>query len=122
MTNLRLLACVAALLGGLLWVVRWLTAESAFSTGLSWGGMVFLTVALVAAGAGLVSSSAPPLRALVAVALPLLVWSVVSVVRPGDPPLVDGLLGIVALVLGGFCLTRVERPRPAARRAGSHAA
>jgi hypothetical protein len=119
--NLRLIAFVAAVLGGLLWVARWLTDGSAFSDGLYWAGLVAIAVALGVAGASLVRSSALPLRVLVAVAFPLLVWSVVSVFRPADPPLVDGLLGVVAVVVGGVGLARSRPPAPR-RRAGSHAA
>jgi hypothetical protein len=119
--NLRLIALVAAVLGGLLWIVRWLTDGSALSDGLYWAGLVAVAVALAGAGAGLVRSSALPLRALVAVALPLLVWSVVAVLRPAGPAAVDGLLGLVAVAVGGVGRAR-SRPRGARRRAGAHAA
>lgn len=118
--NLRVTAAVAAVLAGLLWLGRWLT-EGSLASSLHWAGLVVLAVSLAAAGASLVSSSAVGLRGLVAVAVPLLAWSVVSVVRPAGPALVDGALGLVAVVAGVAVLLRY-RPVAPRRGAGRHAA
>ncbi len=137
--NLPTTARVAGLLGGLLWIVRVVLDRAGLSSeldALHWSGLVLLAVALAAVGAGLVSKSATWLRIVVAVAVPLLVWSVVEVVRPvGDALAFDGVLGaIVVLAALGSLLRRRPRkdapgtPRPsrAARAArgratGSHA-
>lgn len=131
-------AYVAALLGGLVWIARWL-ADAALTDGTSgllhWVGTGLFALALAVAGASLVSSSAPPLRALVAVAFPLLMWSVVEFVRPADDALFLGLLGALgaSVAVVGLARSRPEKRekrqkrqkrqrRPPARRAGSHAA
>lgn len=119
-------ASAAAVLGGLLWLGRWLldpVVGDAASGVLHWAGVACFAVALAAAGAGLVSDSATPLRLLVAVAFPLLVWSVVEVLRPAGDLLLDAVLGVAGLVVGGARLVR-GRPRPRSRshRAGAHAA
>ncbi|PVG84563.1 hypothetical protein DDE18_02870 [Nocardioides gansuensis] len=130
----RSLAPPAAALGGAFWTVRWLMGgpEVDRSAGdvLHWLGLVLLALALAVVGAGLVSRSAAGLRALVAVAFPVLVWSVVEVVRPsGDAHVFDGLVGVIALVaaLVVLALRRKgadrDRPRPRPRsRRGAHAA
>lgn len=124
----RLIAGRTALAAGLCWVLRWLLSGVLGGGALSalhWLGVLLFALSLAALGAGLVSSSAAPLRALVAVALPLLVWSVAEVVRPaGDTLVQQGLLGLVAAVAGALGSTRGRRApeRAARRRTGSHAA
>jgi hypothetical protein len=129
--NLSRPAYVAAALGGVVWLARWLMDANlgdGASLSLLGLGMALVALALAVAGAGLVSSSAPPLRVLVALAFPLLVWSVVEFFRPADDALFVGLLGVVGLLVGAVGVVRArpeprERPRRAgARRAGSHAA
>lgn len=128
----HLRAPLVAALGGGLWVLRWLTGgpEVDRSPGdvLHWLGLVLLALALAVVGAGLVSRSAVALRALVAVALPLLAWSVLEVVRPdGEAHVFDGVVGAVALaaalVVIAPRLRGAGRTRPRARaRGGTHAA
>lgn len=129
--NLTRPASVAAALGGVVWLARWLTdagPADGTSTSLYGLGVALFALALAGAGAGLVSSSAPPLRVLVAVAFPLLVWSVLEFLRPADDTVFVGLLGAVGLALGVVGGVRArpeprERPRRArVRRAGSHVA
>ncbi len=128
--NLRVLASVAGLLGGACWVVLW-TADLAGST-LGWAddahlaGLVLLGLALAGLGAGLVSRSAIWLRLIVGLALPLLVWSVYSVLQ-GDSDqtlLLDGVVGIVAILVALAALVLRRRHEPAEqnprRSHGSH--
>lgn len=144
--DLRLIARWAGLVGGLLWVLRWVLDLAGTSGGaldaLHWAGVVLLALALAGTGAALVSTSAPWLRAIVAVAYPVLVWSVLEVLHPAaSPESVDGAFGLVVVVLFGVMLVRsrpeekpapkakkVPDPKPGARRAsrgtrstGSHA-
>ena len=128
----RSLAPRAAALGGALWTVRWLIGgpEVDRSAGdvLHWLGLVLLALTPAVVGAGLVSRSAAALRALVAIAFPVLVWSVVEVVRPsGDAHVFDGILGVIALVAALVVLARRRRGaerdrRPTRARRGAHAA
>ena len=71
------------------------------------------------------SSSALPLRLFVAVAFPLLVWSVLEVLREAGPDrTVDGLFGAAAVVdaVGGRAFARrPARGHHSGSRAGSHA-
>ncbi|QBR93423.1 hypothetical protein [Nocardioides euryhalodurans] len=126
--NLRVLGLVAGLLGGLCWAVRW-GVELAGSSP-SWGdtaqlaGLVLIGLALAVVGAGLVSRSALWLRVIVAVAFPLLVWSVYLVVKgDADGVTLDGVLGALAVVGSAVLLATGRRSDPAPRggRHGSHA-
>ncbi|MFC4787190.1 hypothetical protein ACT8ZV_22125 [Nocardioides sp. MAHUQ-72] len=124
--DLRSLARLAGLVGGLCWLVR-LVLDLGGSGGaaglLHWLGLVLLAVALVGAGAALVSTSATWLRAIVAVAFPLLVWSVLEVLHDGgDPEVIDGLFGLVVAVVAAVAQAR-SRPEPVrrSRSTGAHA-
>jgi hypothetical protein len=125
--DLRSLAATAGLLGGLCWVARWVadlaSGEPAWGPAAYVAGLVLLGLALAGVGAGLVSSSATWLRVIVAIALPALVWSVYSVVRGESGSLaLDGVLGVVAVVLCAAEMVLARRRTRAARprRAGSH--
>ena len=129
--NLRVLAAAAGVLGGACWVVRWIADvvgdAPGWADGAHWAGLGLLGIALAGVGAGLVSSSATWLRAIVAVAFPLLVWSVYQVVKgTGDDLRLDGIIGLVATLGSAVMLVRArgerrgdEQPR---RRHGSHSA
>ncbi|WP_309649314.1 hypothetical protein [Nocardioides sp.] len=113
---LTLLARVAGVLGGLCLLVR----AAAGVDALRWPGLVLLALALAALGAGLVSTSATWLRAIVAVALPVLVWSVVEVVGgEGDGRVVDAVAGVVVALV---CVRALVRSRGERHPAGSHSA
>jgi hypothetical protein len=86
-------------------------------------GFGLLAFALATAGTMLVKKGTWWLRAIVAVAFPLLVWSVYAVVRPaGDPLAMDGVAGGLAIVVAGLVVARAPRSSAANRaRAGSHA-
>lgn len=130
--SLRVLAAVVGVLGGGCWVARWIAGDPAWGDAAHWAGLGLLAVALAVVGAGLVSRSALWLRAIVAVAFPVLVWSVYTVVRgSGDGVGLDGALGAVAMLWSVVVLAltlrgRSEAPdaapdRPARRKPGSHA-
>lgn len=113
---LTLLARVAGVLGGLCWLVR----AAAGVDELRWPGLVLLALALAALGAGLVSSSATWLRAIVAVAFPVLVWSVVEVVGgEDDGRVVDAVAGVVVALV---CVLGLVRSRAERHPAGAHSA
>lgn len=126
--NLRVLAAAAGLLGGACWVVRWVAGEgAAWSDAASWTGLALIGVALAVVGAGLVNRSAVWLRVIVAIAFPLLVWSVLSVLRgAGDGRVLDGVVGVLAILLALVDLVRSrsggDGDGPRRPRAGSHAA
>jgi hypothetical protein len=129
--SLRVLALVTGLLGGGCWVARWGTdlAGSAptWTDTVYWVGLGLLGLALACAGGGLVSRSALWLRLIVALAFPLLVWSVYAVVKGDDDAvMLDGVLGTVAIVgsLALFALAgrHAAADAPPPRRGhGSHA-
>ena len=128
--TLRAVGPVTGIAGGLCWIARWgadlAGSAPSWSTAAHWAGLALLLVAVAAGGTGLVGRSVTWLRVLVAVALPLLVWSVYAVVRgEGDAVALDGLLGVVPLGCSvPALLTRRRVAPPAARagRAGAHAA
>ncbi|MCW2845094.1 MAG: hypothetical protein JWN22_3010 [Nocardioides sp.] len=126
--DLHTLARGSGLVGGLCWLARFVLDRNGSGAAgavdaLHWAGLVLLAVALVAAGAGLVSSSATWLRAIVGVALPLLVWSVLGVVHPaGDAETIDGLFGLGMAVLSVAGLVRGRSRRGhRSRSVGAHA-
>jgi hypothetical protein len=134
--SLRVVAAVGGVLGGGCWVARWVAGDPAWGDAAHWAGLGLLALALAVVGAGLVSRSALWLRVIVAVAFPVLVWSVYTVVRgSGDGVGLDGALGAVAMlwslvVLGLTLRGRSGRPadvpaavpdKPARRKPGSHA-
>ena len=124
--NLRALARVAGLLGGACWVARMVLdrggSEGAMVDALYWAGLALLFVALVGFGTTLVSKGAVWLQAIVGIAFPLLVWSVVEVLRPaGDPVVLDAVVGIL---IAGVSLLALGRSRggderPPRRHAGA---
>ncbi len=132
--NLRVLGAAAGVLGGACWVVRW-GADLAgdvpgWADGAYGAGLGLLGVAFAGVGAGLVSRSATWLRLIVALAFPLLVWSVYSVVNgSGDDLRLDGILGVVAILGSVAIMIRDKGGRPVAhhhqpprRSHGSHSA
>lgn len=118
----RMLARWCGLLGGLVWIVRWLLAGSGDAVlGATYGaGLALLAIGLAGAGSGL--AGATWLRALVAVCFPLLAWSVLMVLHEsGDEVRVDGLVGVAAVLVWVPALLRARRTARRSRL-GSHAA
>src|SRR5688572_31052596 len=98
--NLRALARVSGLLGGVCWVARMLLdrggSEGGMVDALYWAGLVLLFVALVGFDTTLVNKGAVWLQAIVGIAFPVLVWSVVEVLHgAGDPVVIDAVVGIL---------------------------
>jgi hypothetical protein len=129
--DVRALGPVVGLLGGLCWVARWVADLAGVAAGWAdavyWAGLGLLAVALAVVGASLVSKSALWLRLIVAVAFPLLVWSIYAVVRgEGDAVALEGAIGLVAVVLSGVVVVVGRRGAtpapPRGGRHGSHAA
>jgi hypothetical protein len=132
---MRVPAAVAGSLGGLCWLAAYVAdradAGSGLVDGITWAGVALLTIAVLAAGASLVSSSANWLRLIVAVCFAALVGSLLAVVRDGGDPLaVDAVFGAGVLVVSLVALARGRRgrpaeaavpPPPARRNRGSHA-
>jgi len=117
----RTLARLCGVLGGLAWVVRWVLEANGAAQGLvgtAYGaGLALLAIALAGAGAGLAGTAW--LRAVVGVCFPVLAWSVLVVLHDGaDPATVDGVLGVLALLVWVPLLRRSRRRA----RLGSHAA
>lgn len=127
--DLHTLARLAGLVGGLCWAARFVMDLGGSGTGMVGDGLyvlglLLLVVALVAAGAGLVSTSATWLRVIVAVAFPLLVWSVLQVLHEGgNAQVIDGVFGLAVAGISVVQLVRSKPKRqpPSRRRAGAHA-
>jgi hypothetical protein len=121
--SLRVPAALAGVLGGACWLVR----GFADSEALRWAGLVLLALALAGAGAGLVK--ALWLRVIVAIAFPVLVWSVLEVVHEGasDAATVDAVAGAAVALISVAVLVRARSRRRAIlrhrerRTSGSHA-
>jgi drug/metabolite transporter (DMT)-like permease len=123
---MRAAAALAGLLGGLCWVAAYVVDTYADDgpiepAQLTWTGVALLAIAVLGAGAGLVSRSATWLRFLVAVCFLALVGSVLQLVRDAaDPLVVDAVAGAVAVVVSIAALLR--RPAPGARASASRGA
>ncbi len=124
--DVRALGPVAGVLGGLCWVALWVADVAGVAAGwadaVHWVGLGLLAVALAVVGANLVSKSALWLRLIVAVAFPLLVWSIYSVVQgDGDSVAVDGATGLLAVILSGVVVAVGRRgAAPTPQRGGRH--
>lgn len=112
--DLRAIARWAGLVGGLAWLTRYLldlvSAGQSILSVLYWLGLVLLFAAMASMGAGLVSATW--LRAIVAVAFPLLVWSVLEVLHPaGNAYAIDGVFGLLAAVIAAVAMAKAPRER-----------
>jgi hypothetical protein len=98
---MRAAAALTGVVGGLCWVgTRWVDP-------LIWGGAVLLGLAVLVAGAALVSRSATWLRAIAAVGFAALAGSVVQLLRDqADDDLVLTAVGAVAIAVGVVVLSR----------------
>jgi hypothetical protein len=120
------LARIAGVLGGLCWVahvaVNDYAAAEAVANALYWGGAALILISLVGLGAGLVSG-APWLRLIVGLCFPLLVWSIVEVLRAEtSDDIVDAGLGLaLALICTAALLGGAPKDDETAPRGGTHA-
>jgi hypothetical protein len=99
-TGLRRIASLAGLGGGVLWAATALLGDGSVTDILLRMGGVLITVALVGLGLLLVKSELPVLRIFVGLAVPILVWGVVALLRDSSlsTSLVDAVFGgVVAL-------------------------
>jgi hypothetical protein len=115
---------VSGVLGGLCWLARWVIDLAELTSdpreALYWAGAGLLALAFLGYGMGLVKKGALWLRLIVGVAFPVLVWSVLEVLRTADPEPVDGVFGAVVAVVSAVLFVRRPRPEPV-RRPGAHA-
>lgn len=110
-------AVASAVIGGGLWIFRWVADAS---VAVHWVGLVLVALALAPVGARLVSGVVA-LRVLVAVAFPLLVASMVELLRPAsDPGWYGGLLGVVAVVVAVGTLAATAQPPVVESRHRAH--
>ena len=122
--NVRPLARVCGVLGGLCWVVRWLLGDGGMADPLQWAGLLLLFVGLFGLGSALVNQGAVWLQLIVGIAFPVLVWSVVEVLHgAGDPVVINGVVGVLIAAACGLALGPKgdARERPPRRHAGAHA-
>jgi hypothetical protein len=116
---------IAGVVGGLCWLgqaaVSDYDAAASAVNALYWGGAALILVALVGLGAGLVSAAAW-LRLIVGLCLPLLVWSILSILREEtSDAVVDGGFGLaLALICAAALLGGASRDDEVSR-GGSHA-
>ncbi len=124
--NLRTVTMVSGVLGGLLWLLRLVVDLVSSDSGtvldvLQWAGLVLLAIALAGLGAGLVGRELW-LQVIVAIAFPLLVWSVLEVLHPaGDPEIIDGVFGAAMIAICARRLLEKRHERDAHRVHGTHA-
>lgn len=119
------IASVAAVVGGLVWVVAAMSDWGGTAGGLVYdAGMVVFGVALAGLGYALVATAPVWLRAVVTVATPALgymVWvTVESAFGYGSLPVL--VAGVLMVVLGGVGMTRHQEAKPVAAVRGRRAA
>jgi hypothetical protein len=125
--NVRPLARISGLIGGACWVARMLLdrgeSGGAIVEPLYWAGLVLVFVALFGLGTMFVSKGAVWLQVIVGIAFPLLIWSVLEIVRSGgDTVVIDAIVGVL---IAGISLVVLGRDsggeKPPRRHAGAHA-
>ncbi|MBA3783293.1 hypothetical protein [Nocardioides sp. InS609-2] len=118
----RRIAGLCCLLGGAVWVARWVLAPSGSAAdAMRYAGLALLGVGLLIAGAGLARRGTWWLRAVAGVGAAGLTWSVVEMFRPvGGALMFDSITGIVAII-GGIFASVTGRARTPRRSAGAHA-
>jgi hypothetical protein len=118
-------ASTTALIGGSLWLLESALGGSGDALGLTLrgAGLALVLLAVAVAATRLVTGSAVALRAVVCVAAPLLVWSVLEFFRPGDAEWYAAVWGVFALGAGALGLWRSRGERASAPRPsrGAHA-
>jgi hypothetical protein len=103
--NVRPLARVCGVLGGVCWVVRWVLGDGTMGDALQWAGLLLLFVGMFGLGTALVNKGAVWLQVIVGVAFPLLVWSVVEVLHAsGDPVVINAVVGVMIAAACGLTL------------------
>jgi hypothetical protein len=117
------LAASAALLGGVLWIIRALLGGGSdpLASTLHFVGLAALLAAAAVFGSSLVKSDALAMRVVVAVASALLVLSMIEAFRPVGSVWYDGSWGVVAALIGGLHLLRHRGRAPGRPAAGAHA-
>jgi hypothetical protein len=111
--DLRRIAQLAGLAGGIAWVLASVLDDGSVAVGLRWVGAILLTFALFGLGLLLVKSDVMVLRVFVALALPTLVWGVVAILRDSvSESLVDTVFGAAVAVISAVMLARhSDHPR-----------
>jgi hypothetical protein len=104
-------ATVCAVLGGLAWIATAFVGAESTDRLLHWVGGGLVTVALVVIGMLMVKSGVLALRLFVAIALPVLVWGVLAILRQawGDDGVLDAVFGVVVGLGSGVVLARRSR-------------
>lgn len=111
--TLRQLGGGLNVVGGLLWIARWLADLSGtVSDVLLYVGMAFMLIGLMCIGLTLVKGSARWLDFVVGFAMPALIWSVYATMRQNfdDTVMFDGVIGVIAVVVG-LALALRSKPR-----------
>jgi hypothetical protein len=122
--NVRPLARVCGLLGGLCWVARGVLGGGTVGDLLQWAGLLLLFLGVFGLGTALVNKGAIWLQVIVGIAFPLLVWSVVEVLHAsGDPVVINAVVGVLIAVACVLALGPGGDggERPPRRHAGAHA-
>jgi hypothetical protein len=104
-------ATACAVLGGIAWIATAFVGSASTDRLLHWVGGVLVTVALAVIGLLMVKSGVLALRLFVAVALPVLVWGVVAILRQSetDDGVLDAVFGVVVGLGSGVVLARRSR-------------
>jgi hypothetical protein len=112
-TGLRRTASLAGLGGGLLWAATALLGDGSVADVLLRVGGVLITVALVGLGLLLVKSELLVLRIFVGIAVPILVWGVVALLRDSSLSTsgVDAVFGGVVALVSAVRLAPRRGPR-----------
>ena len=122
--NVRPLARICGVIGGVCWLARWLLGDGVMADVLQWAGLLLLFVGMFGLGTALVGKGEVWLQVIVGVAFPLLVWSVVEVLHAsGDPVAINAVAGVL---IGVACFLALGSKgdggeRPPRRHAGAHA-
>lgn len=118
----RPLVAAAAVMGGVVWAVRWLTANTAEPDLLRWIGLALVLLASLGVGASLVRASNLALRLLVALCFAALVWALVELLTGAGGTLALGLAGVTIASVGVVGLLGSRRRPETGGAHGAHGA
>lgn len=96
-------------LGGLVWIVRWVSSPGDGTADLlRWAGLVLVLLGLACIGLTLVKGSVLWLDVIVGIGAPALFWAVYELLRGGmgNAFILHAVLGVICLLIGALTYVR----------------
>jgi hypothetical protein len=112
--TVRQLGGALGVLGGLVWIARWLLNPESGSSAdvMRYAGLALILLGLVCVGLTLVKGQALWLDCIVGLSAPALFWAIYEVVRAelGEAVVFHGVLGVIWVIVGALLVVK-GKPR-----------